>query len=210
MHLAVLSENEKIVEHLLKRGAFTNTVNVKGDTELHYAVMACNSRVVAILLNAGADPTIRNSHGDTALTLANKCGVSNLYMVLDNHRRKSTMMSARDDNAMASNNGGSAGSGIVSQPNLMKVVVVRATILDMGGDRSSDEDGQCSPLEEGRPRLESTNGSVDLLKYLRSPGAGVSSNASGGREGYPDPCCVVRHRVGDLQRECTTVTQIRV
>lgn len=61
VHLAVKAKNQKMLEWVLKNGAYVNLVNDKGETALHVAAFVNNQAAVGELLDSGADILMRDN-----------------------------------------------------------------------------------------------------------------------------------------------------
>jgi ankyrin repeat protein len=69
LHQAAASGHDKVVQHLLERGADIEAVS-DSKTPLHIAAEHGRNKVVQHLLDQGADIDARNNHADTPLILA--------------------------------------------------------------------------------------------------------------------------------------------
>lgn len=67
LHLAVETENVKIIKLLLKAGADTNSKDVNENTPLHVAVRVKNINILQLLLEAGANVNAKNCLESTPL-----------------------------------------------------------------------------------------------------------------------------------------------
>ena len=67
LHLAVMSDNLKLVALLVKNHASLTHVNMHGETPLHNACRGGSSRIVTCLINAGCDKDAKTYDGNTPL-----------------------------------------------------------------------------------------------------------------------------------------------
>ncbi len=70
LYLAVLNEQNALIEHLIKSGADVNLVDNEGQSALFQAVVGGSDVLVKRLLSANADPLLANKQGWTALHYA--------------------------------------------------------------------------------------------------------------------------------------------
>jgi len=80
---AVLQNNEKLVEQLLKNPkVFVNYRNKEGKTALHFAVDQKNTEIVRLLLAQGANPNISDNLGWTPLHIAAQVNAFTIVQLL--------------------------------------------------------------------------------------------------------------------------------
>ena len=79
LHVAVMNNNEKLAELLIKRGANVNAQDDEVWIPLHFAVIRNNLRLADLLIRNGANLNIQNAGGWTPLHFAAHIG--NMAMV---------------------------------------------------------------------------------------------------------------------------------
>jgi len=72
LHVGSLAANRVAVHILLDLGAFTNSVNFSGYSELHYAILTEHEGLVSDLLRGNSDPNLATMSGETALMFARR------------------------------------------------------------------------------------------------------------------------------------------
>ena len=80
LHLAVLSQQEEIIQLLIEKGININKQNKEGNTALHLAYMINDSSIINILLENGIDKNILNKESKSAEKMKNKklkCNINN-------------------------------------------------------------------------------------------------------------------------------------
>ena len=80
VYRAIMSNNKKVLEELLKLGANPNIPNNLGETPLYLCIESENFELFKILLKYGVDPNIQKRNGDTPLHLIIKKKLENKYI----------------------------------------------------------------------------------------------------------------------------------
>lgn len=70
LHWAVINDQPKCVEYLMKEGVDLNALDVYFCTALHYATYSCNLQCIETLVKYGIDVLQKDTHGNTALKVA--------------------------------------------------------------------------------------------------------------------------------------------
>lgn len=67
LHIAIITNNNKAAEFLIKKGIFNNTKNIVGNTPLHRAISLQNQYVIKLLISNQASLEIKNNDEFTPL-----------------------------------------------------------------------------------------------------------------------------------------------
>ncbi|KAK3103216.1 hypothetical protein FSP39_017509 [Pinctada imbricata] len=87
LHLAVLYEQEHVVEYLLQNNAKVDlpTSKSEGEVAIHYAVQVKKPSLIGVLIRYGADINMMNSEGETPFSIAvQHCSFKMARMLISN------------------------------------------------------------------------------------------------------------------------------
>ncbi|XXH05644.1 hypothetical protein Hte_012079 [Hypoxylon texense] len=138
LHLAVESQNYKLVELLLEYGVSPNATDNSASTYLHLAVKSQNYKLVKLLLQYGASPNAKDNSGSTPLNYAAQGR---------EERREERIVQLLLNYWADPNNKDNSGLTPLHNVALGGSVAIAKLLLDFGADRNAqDKDGK-TPLD---------------------------------------------------------------